>query len=71
MFGKDWRTSEREFDVRVERDVAVPVGDIELVGDVFRPDADGEYPVLLSASPYNTADYAAADHGRECLDRVG
>lgn len=55
MFGKNWQTSPREHDVHVDRDVAVPVDDgIDLVGDVFRPDADGQVPVIVSASPYNT-----------------
>lgn len=54
MFGKDWQTSEREFDVSVERDVAIPVDDgVELVGDVIRPETDEPVPVILSASAYS------------------
>ena len=55
MFGKDWQTSEPVFEVTVERDVAIPVDDdVELVGDVFRPDTEEPVPVILSASAYNT-----------------
>lgn len=55
MFGTTWETSEREYEVIVERDVAIPVDDdVDLVGDAFRPDTDDPVPVLLSASCYNT-----------------
>jgi predicted acyl esterase len=40
--------------VAVERDVRVPVRDgTLLVGDIFRPDAPGRFPVILGCHPYN------------------
>ena len=54
MYGSDWRTSPRRFEVVVERDVAIPLssGD-ELVGDLFRPDTDEPVPVVAGFHPYN------------------
>ena len=53
MIAKDWRTSPREHEVVVERDVTVTVDDdVTLAGDLFRPDADDPVPLLVSASPY-------------------
>lgn len=53
-FGPTWRTSPREHEVTVERDVAIPVGDgVELVGDLWRPDTDVPVPVIAGFHPYN------------------
>jgi putative CocE/NonD family hydrolase len=42
--------------VRVEADVRVPMRDgVSLVADVFRPDAPGQFPLLLERTPYNRA----------------
>jgi putative CocE/NonD family hydrolase len=52
--GVNWRTSERLYGVRVERDVAVPMRDgVRLLCDVFRPDAEGKFPALLGCHPYH------------------
>jgi hypothetical protein len=41
-------------DIRVERNVAVPMRDgTVLRADVFRPEPEGRYPVLLTRTPYN------------------
>ncbi len=41
-------------DIRVERNVAVPMRDgTVLRADVFRPEPEGRYPVLLSRTPYD------------------
>jgi putative CocE/NonD family hydrolase len=41
-------------DIRVERNVAIPMRDgTTLRADVFRPEPEGRYPVLLSRTPYN------------------
>lgn len=54
MFGPTWRTSAREHDVSVERDVAFPLGDgVELVGDLWRPVTDDRVPVIAGFHPYN------------------
>ena len=58
--------------VRVQRNVEVKMRDgVILRGDVYRPDADGKFPVLLQRTPYRRAvwgydiDFAqrAASHG--------
>jgi uncharacterized protein len=42
--------------VRVERGVAVKMRDgVVLRADVYRPEADGKFPVLLQRTPYNKA----------------
>lgn len=39
--------------MRIDWDVPIPMKDgVVLRGDVFRPDDDGEYPVILGAGPY-------------------
>lgn len=41
-------------DIRVERDVAVPMRDGAILrADVFRPEPEGRYPVLLMRTPYD------------------
>ena len=48
-------------DVRVERNVAVPMRDgTVLLADVFRPEHEGRYPVLLSRTPYDKSSNATA-----------
>ncbi len=42
------------FDLLVERDVHVPLRDgTHLVADVFRPDAGGKFPVIITMGPYS------------------
>ncbi len=54
MFSTDWTTSPRQYGVIEERDVRVPVDEgITLDCDIFRPDAPGRFPVILTASPYD------------------
>ncbi|MFM9969061.1 MAG: CocE/NonD family hydrolase [Burkholderiales bacterium] len=54
MFSRQWQTSKRQYSVVIERDVRVPVGDgMSIVADIYRPDAPGKFPVLLTISPYN------------------
>lgn len=54
MFSRRWQTSQRQYGIIVERDVQIPVRDgTILVGDIFRPDAPGRFPVILGAHPYN------------------
>ena len=44
---------QRRYEVAVERDVPMRTRDgVRLYADVFRPDAPGRFPVLLSRSPY-------------------
>ena len=54
MFSTEWSLSPREYGVVVERGIRIPVADgIELLADVYRPDADGRFPVLFAPSPYS------------------
>ena len=54
MFTRNWKTSERKYEVMKEPDVRIPVRDGTLLcGDLFRPAADGKFPVILGAHPYN------------------
>ena len=46
-------TSEVRDGMRVDWDVVIKVDDgLELRADVYRPDDDGQYPVILSYGPY-------------------
>ena len=50
-------------DIRVQRNVAVPMRDgTTLRADVFRPEPEGRYPVLLSRTPYDKSG-AAVSYG--------
>ena len=50
MFTTQWSTSERKYDVIVERDVKVPMPDGTLLdGDIYRPASDEKFPVILGA----------------------
>src|SRR3972149_4287271 len=54
MFGKNWRTSERKYDVVMERDVRVRMRDgVELHADIFRPKGEGKFPAILGYHPYD------------------
>ena len=54
MFTRQWSTSERKYDIIVDRDVKVrmPEG-IHLDGTIFRPKTDEKFPVILGAHAYN------------------
>lgn len=46
-------SSAQSYSVKVERGVSVKMRDgVVLRGDIFRPDADGKFPVLLQRTPY-------------------
>ncbi|MCP5111925.1 MAG: CocE/NonD family hydrolase [bacterium] len=48
-------------DIRIENRVAVPMRDgVVLYADVYRPAADGKYPVIVSRTPYSTERYPSA-----------
>ncbi|MFF3380668.1 CocE/NonD family hydrolase [Streptomyces sp. NPDC002680] len=56
MFGVNWRTSPRQYDVRVERHVRIVMDDgVELDAQVYRPDSDGQFPGLLGVHAYDAA----------------
>lgn len=54
MFSTDWTLSPRQYGVIIERRITIPVADgVELQADVYRPDAEGSFPVLFAPSPYS------------------
>ena len=54
MFTTKWTTSERKYDVIVERDVKVRLPDgVTLDGDLYRPASNERFPVILGAHAYN------------------
>jgi len=60
VFSTTWRTSPRAYGVRRDRGTKVPTSSgVRLDCDVFRPDADGRFPVILSLAPYPIEDQAA------------
>ena len=60
MFSTRWQTSPRRYGIRHERDVAIPVSaGFTIDADIFRPDADGTFPVILGVHGYSKADQLA------------
>ena len=61
MFTKTWSTSERKYDVILERDVWVTMKDgVRLHTDIFRPASKGKFPTILGYHPYDgPAQFAA------------
>jgi predicted acyl esterase len=51
-----WESYDRpaQYRVVVDKDIAIPMRDgIVLTADVYRPDAPGRFPVILTQTPYN------------------
>ncbi len=47
------------FAVKIERDVSVKMRDgVTLRADIYRPDAEGKFPVLLQRTPYNKSGWS-------------
>ena len=54
MYTRKWSTSEREYEVIVERDVKVRMPDgTSLDGNIYRPRSEERFPVILGAHAYN------------------
>ena len=50
--------ADQEFQVKMEKGVAAPMRDgVKLYASVFRPDAPGQFPVILIRTPYNHERY--------------
>ena len=50
MFTRTWSTSERKYEVLVDRNVKVRMPDgTQLDGDIYRPKSDEKFPVILGA----------------------
>ena len=53
MNGRSRPVSKPEYDVRLDRQVRMPMGDgVELAAVVARPDAAGEFPAIVAYNPY-------------------
>ncbi len=45
--------SQPRYDVTVERNIGIPMRDgLELATDIYRPDAEGKFPIVLVRTPY-------------------
>lgn len=65
MFGVNWTTSKREYDVIVERNVKIPVSDGTLIdADIWRPKSEGKFPVIFGFHPYDQAGHTAPIYPR-------
>ena len=61
MFSQTWTTSTRDYGVAHDAGVRIPVSaGFDLDAEVFRPDADGKFPVIIGAHPYSQADQTAS-----------
>jgi len=60
MFSPTWSTSERRYDVGVQRGVMIPLRDgTTLCADIFRPESDGRFPAIFGFHPYDQAPQTA------------
>jgi uncharacterized protein len=60
MLTTDWVLSPRQYGLKHDRDIAVPVCSGETLDcDIFRPDAPGKFPVILSVHAYSKSDQTA------------
>jgi putative CocE/NonD family hydrolase len=54
--------SQPTYEVKVEMDVKVPMSDgVQLSTNIFRPDAPGQFPVILIRTPYSNGDEKNSD----------
>ena len=61
MFSTKWKTSPRQHEIIMERDVAIPVRDgVALDSDIFRPKSEGRFPALLAVHAYPKGVQSAA-----------
>ncbi len=61
MFSKTWKTSERKYEITVERDVKIKITDgTEIDGDIFRPNSNEKFPAIFGFSPYRKVPQSAS-----------
>lgn len=54
---------EPHFSVRIDRNVRIPMRDgVHLSADLIRPDADGQFPMILEYHPYRKDDVSRGGH---------
>jgi putative CocE/NonD family hydrolase len=62
VLGAQASTSQPTYEVKVEMDVKVPMSDgVQLSTNIFRPDAPGQFPVILIRTPYSNGDEKNSD----------
>jgi predicted acyl esterase len=60
MLTRDWKTSQRKYRVVEEKDFEIPVSDgTQLNSYLYRPDAEGKFPVILGVCAYSLDDQIA------------
>ncbi len=67
IFGKnsDYKVSTPKYDVLMEMNVKIPMRDgIKLAIDIFRPSAEGKFPVILVRTPYGSEIAKYSDKGK-------
>ncbi len=53
MFSRTWKTSERKYNLIVERDVRIVMKDgTQISADIFRPESNEKFPGILGIHPY-------------------
>jgi predicted acyl esterase len=53
MLTKTWKTSEKKYNIVVERDRRITMSDgTEISADIFRPDSNEKFPAILGIHPY-------------------
>jgi uncharacterized protein len=64
------RLSKPTYKLKLEHHARVPMRDgVELSADIYRPDADGKFPVLLLRTPYSNNTPGAVDQSRFFAER--
>ena len=64
------KLSRPTYTVRMEHNVRIPMHDgVELSADIYRPDADGKFPVLLQRTPYSNNTPGAVDQSKFFAER--
>lgn len=63
MYSTDWQTSAREFGIKHESHVKIPVSaGFSLDCEVFRPDAPGKFPVIIGVHAYRQEDQTVSQY---------
>jgi putative CocE/NonD family hydrolase len=67
---EEGKLSRPSYKVRMEHNVRIPMRDgVELSADIYRPDADGKFPVLLLRTPYSNNTPGAVDQSTFFAER--
>ena len=64
-------SAQEEYHVIFEADVTMKTRDgVTLVADIYRPKADGKFPVLIERTPYTRYIYGGIDYGLKAAARL-